>query len=306
MYHVPLFFFISGCTEAISQKNYTFVECLNKCFKNIGYPFFYFGIANVIFDSINNNLLGGKTWFELMLLFKGSVRNNGIGMGLWFLSCLFIMKLSFWFVKRVDNNILIVLLGCISYVIACKIIFPKANGQPSLFWNIDSMMYYIIFYALGYALFPMINSLILEKRYFIIEITGMISGIYSVSLFFKKDLLEFIDGIYVISIFAPVIRASVIIWFWVTIAFCFSKNKFLTEIGKNTLYLCGSEYMVKYAMISILSIFGLSIQRLTPLCTYFYTFILIVLTNKYIIPLEKENMQWIIEQVSKLKTKVGD
>ena len=66
-----------------------------------------------------------------------------------------------------------------------------------------------------------------------------------------------------------------------------SNNDFLKKIGRNTLYLCGNEYLIKILVPMVLSTFGLTVALTSPVQIYIYTFILLVVVNKVLVPLEK-------------------
>jgi fucose 4-O-acetylase-like acetyltransferase len=59
------------------------------------------------------------------------------------------------------------------------------------------------------------------------------------------------------------------------------------ELGKNTLFLCGSEYIVKLLVSICLQTVGLKIALSNPISAYLYTFALLILCHKVLVPIEK-------------------
>ena len=64
--------------------------------------------------------------------------------------------------------------------------------------------------------------------------------------------------------------------------------KLFEEIGKNTLFLCGSEYIIKLLVPICFSIIGLDISLQNPLATYIYSLALLVISNNTLVPIEKK------------------
>lgn len=61
----------------------------------------------------------------------------------------------------------------------------------------------------------------------------------------------------------------------------------LAKVGQDTLYLCGSEYMIKIVVPSICGIVGLSINLDGPLYVCIYTIMLLWAGEKIFVPWEK-------------------
>ena len=72
----------------------------------------------------------------------------------------------------------------------------------------------------------------------------------------------------------------------------------MSEAGKNSLYLCGSEYVAKTAVSAIIGLFGLTINLETPLHAYIYVILLMIIVNKYFAPVEKRI-------IDRIKTYIG-
>ena len=157
-------------------------------------------------------------------------------------------------------------------------------------YNIDSVCYYILFYALGYYGFEPIQHLLdwenpIKKKLSIG--IGSVLFIYASMLFFGKDVLAQISTNTVMNLVCPVLRAVFVIILILIVSRALENFDLLSSIGKNTLFLCGSEHLIKLFVPLCAQIIGLSTSIPNPLATYIYTFFLLVICNKTLVPLEK-------------------
>ena len=63
--------------------------------------------------------------------------------------------------------------------------------------------------------------------------------------------------------------------------------KVFQKIGECTLFLCGSEFILKNAVDDFIYLLGLNTEFVTPLSVYVYTFVLLVIGVQLIVPVEK-------------------
>lgn len=288
-FHVPLFFFISGCMECYSN-DIKFIDLLKKKINALLIPFYFFSFFSIFIYAIRANADINSIASLLILVINGAVRNTFFASSLWFLTCLFIVQIIFSFIKK-TNKYLIALISMFLYMIVNIMLVPAPISSPSWVYNIDSAFHYLIFYSAGYIMFPMIISLFKldnTNKKIIFIVTGVIALLYSILLFFGKDIFVFMPNHEVTSIIINVIRPLILIWLIFEISLLCSNIKLMSNIGTNTLYLCGSEYIIKILFLTILEIIGVNLQLPNPLATYIYTFILIVTANKYLIPIEKK------------------
>lgn len=284
-HHVPLFFFISGCTENFNKEKQIGTQILKK-FKSIMLPFWLFSLLSIIIQIImtDANITSIKEMFTL--IGKGAIRNSFFAASLWFLTCLFVMEIMFVFIKQLKNSLLIVVV-CLGLFLISQYI----KNMPCWIYNFDSAFRYIIFYAIGFAGFPSIMKLFelnTEIKKVILALSGIVALIYSIILFEGVNLLSFTDSIPFLCHFSTVLCALVVIWLYFVIAKLFEKVLIFRIIGNNTLYLCGSEWIVKTIVVTLLSTFGLTLNVLHPLSAYLYTGILLWVANKFLVPVEKK------------------
>ena len=73
--------------------------------------------------------------------------------------------------------------------------------------------------------------------------------------------------------------------------------KVLSNIGMETLYLCGNEWIVKSLFPAFISLFGVQVIIDSPLKAWLYSVVLILITYKCVIPVEKQVIN-IVKEIS--------
>ena len=288
-FHVPLFFFLSGISENFSS-NVDLKTYIVKCIKKIIFPFLIFAFLSIVVQTIYLN-----TYTEIIpsiiIILKGCIRNTFFAGSLWFLTCLFIVKIVFYVLKRLINNKIFVLLICfLIYLFSELIINPTPLANPRLFFNIDSAAYYIIYYAIGYYSLNIIKKLFAWDNKLKINISiilGLLSGGYTILLFFGKNIFSYFNTIKYLSFMTNLFSPLIVIVFILLLSRLITNFDYLCNVGENTLYLCGSEYFIKLFVPICLELIGLEIVLSNPITTYIYTLLLLIICNKYLVPIEK-------------------
>lgn len=289
-FHVPLFFFLAGCTEWMKSDT-PWKEYMMKAIKGILIPFYIFGLFSVIVRYIHENTVVG-IWKDIGLILEGSIRNQFFAGGIWFLTCLFVIKISFYLLRKLlKHRIILLVVSFILYTAAEKLISPRPLYFPHMIFNVDSACYYILFYALGYSLFEWINKFlkldnIIKRLCF--TAAGLICFIYAFYLFFGNDMLYFVNRGAFMNLICPIIRAMLLISLTLFVSKMFEDVKLFGEIGGETLYLCGSEYAIKLFVPTCAGILGLNISLSNPLAAYLYSFALLLICHRTLVPLEKK------------------
>lgn len=146
LWHMPLFFIISGFFININKNFFTFVK---KNALNIMIPYFIFGILGILVEGIKDLVLQRN--FELLILLKGLFfymdfyhLQNSYALILWFLPALFFAKI-FTFLLSKHLRILI-----FPYI---TIIFCILYFDINLPFALDIGFIASIFSILGYFLF---------------------------------------------------------------------------------------------------------------------------------------------------------
>lgn len=288
-FHVALFFFISGCSETLSS-DIPWYKYIIKNVKCILVPFYFFAFVSLftfcIYTDSHSEIIS-----NIKIILKGCIRNQYFAGGLWFLTCLFVIKISFHFLHKLLKYKVLVLITCIFlYIFAQTAINPNPLFSPHMIYNIDSACYYLIFYALGNYCFDLINKLFIWDRpckKVIATCAGMISLLYSALLFWGKNLLNYLNVIPNMNLVSSLLCPLIIIYLIFVVSKLLENVPLFLELGKNTLFLCGSEYIIKLVIPIVLQTIGLNITLSNPISTYFYTFILLIICSKTLVPLEK-------------------
>ena len=287
-YSIPLFFFLAGCSESMG-KDMPVVKAIKKKAKTILIPWISFAIMSIAVMVIDLNSYGGIiSWVKPVI--KGCIRNEFFAGGLWFLTCLFVMSVIFIFLKKSKSKIFMLIVGLIFTAVAETLLPNNPRSMPSFLWNIDSAMVYFIYYILGYIMLPHINKIIADtstKAMVLKGIIGIGATIYSGLMFIGRDLLGWIRHIPIIEVFQYVISSIVVIIFFIVISLVLEEFELLQQIGRDTLFLCGSEFMLKTCIEYFFTNFGFTIQFTTPIAVYIWAGFLLVVATKWIIPIEK-------------------
>ena len=292
-FHVPLFFFLAGCLENFNQRG--LLQNIKHKAITVLLPFYLFGLLSIVYASIKyNSTLPLKDGFLIIL--KGGIRNSiTYGAGLWFLSCLFVIQIVFSFLKIIIKHKAVVFLICLSAYLAAELIInPRPIVTPHWYYNIDSACYYLIFYCIGWLAYPPINKLLVTTRptYKTLKVCfSAIAFVYSALLFFGKNLLS------ILSVAHPLLRAVCnlikplpTIWLVIIVSQLF-QSKWTKRIGTHSLYMCGSEYLIKSLVTEMLSLVGITLTIGTPIQAYLYSLALLLLTYVLLLPLEKPLLQ---------------
>ena len=293
MFHVPLFFFLSGCTENLGKERTLIKDIWHKTV-NILIPFFLFGIMAIVVNIINNGSLQNVGIYVKDLLLGGIRNNVPFADSLWFLTCIYVVEVIFTILKRIKNKPLVLIISVLISILAVTLIKPSPLVTPHMPYNVDSALYYIIFYCLGWISYNSINKWFETKNKIIKILTTLlvlILFVYSTLLLFGNDPLAGMWKIqYIGAYIKRIIRPLLLITLWINLASFIEKtssNTKIDEIGKNTLYLCGSEKIAKILLNVTLSIFGININTKSPISILIITVLLLYISNKTIVVLYK-------------------
>ena len=298
-HHVPLFFFASGCV--VSHEKVPIKSVLLKKIRTLLIPWLCFAMFSTVLYALSNNLEASSLLNVLFLLVKGCIRNSFFAGSLWFLTCLFVICIVFELIKRLKNNVLIFLI-CFGLFIVSETALPfRPAIQPSYIWNIDSAMYYIVYYALGYIMCPLINKFLNLKDNVLkklgLFLSGLASFIFCIAVYFKKNPLKLIETKPPISSIINLITSIIIIWALICISFLLQNISLLSKIGQNTLYACGNEYIITTLIECIFAALGLKLSFPNSLIGLMYSLFMLFIILKFLTPPEKKLVNFITEKI---------
>ena len=287
-FHVALFFFLSGCLENYNRRG-LLKNLWHKAVHTL-LPFYLFGLLSIVYEIITENSLAVLPE-SLRILALGGVRNSiAFGGGLWFLSCLFVIQVIFSLLKKIRFKILILAICLGLFLVAEFIIDPRPVVSPHWYYNLDSAFYYLIFYFFGWFTYPLINHLLSSRQkplQILKAVITIVCLIYSVILFFGKDLLAGVSALHpLLRSFCGLITPLFSIWLVVYFSYLLP-GKLLKHIGSNSLYMCGNEFIIKSLIPLVLALIGLPLAINTPIQAYIYSFVLLFIVDKLFVPWEK-------------------
>jgi fucose 4-O-acetylase-like acetyltransferase len=176
-FHMPLFFFLSGMTFKNNQK---FKNYITKKTRTILIPYFLFALLTYLFWLFIGKHFGEDANMHLSLVkpLVGILYANGIdnwlsfNVPLWYLPCLFIVEISFFYVSKANSTIrfaILVVLGILGYLLSL-------TTFVRLPWSINVAFTAIVIYGIGNFAYTIISQF--EKH----KILSIISGIFLLGL----------------------------------------------------------------------------------------------------------------------------
>lgn len=136
-FHIPLFFFLSGCVFSNKKSFFTFL--LHKC-RTIILPYITFSV--ILYSFL---VFYSKADYSILKLFLLQKRAYTI----WFLAALFWMNIFFYLLSKYLDSLKIGLFVVITC--ALGLIYYRKGGQ-AWFWDIDTALTNLVFFYLGYEL----------------------------------------------------------------------------------------------------------------------------------------------------------
>ena len=189
-FHVPLFFFISGYLFSTSKYN-CFKDFLISKFKSLILPMLCLGIIvkSLKFLVVPSN--NGIYDFLLKLILGPIIvlRGSGFDSGLWFIPCLFISEIIFYFIlQKYKNNtkrivVILALLSILGFLYMSII-------SKIFFWSIDASLIAVGFIGLGYLAktHNLCANKIFNIKYFVLfTIINLITTYITIYFNIKKE-----------------------------------------------------------------------------------------------------------------------
>ncbi|MED2944888.1 acyltransferase family protein [Bacillus swezeyi] len=154
-FHMPLFFFLSGIVY--HDANMTFKSFLYKKMKTLLLPYFIFSVLAYLFWFLveRHFQFSGSSDVDPVVPFKGifySIPDNYMlthNPALWFLTCLFIVEILFFCMKKWLKDRFIVYSVMLSAALGY---FNDQYLEVKLPWNIEVALTAIVFYSAGFFL----------------------------------------------------------------------------------------------------------------------------------------------------------
>lgn len=284
-FHMPLFFLLSG----IFHKKYDcYKSFIKKKVKTLLIPYFIFSIILIFVWYIIGRKYGEAALHPVTLkqsilgmLYGSEVKDIASmqwGGTLWFLPCLFIVENLFYFISKLKKEkVFVLILLSMSSSIVYNLLFTF-----NLPWNIQRALFEIGFYSVGYYYKDFFLETTESKaRYMIFGVFALFLNLLVFSVFKVNDqviskVIYFFTGLF----------GSVGI---IELCKVYKTNKFIDQIGKNTIILFCLERKVNAAIKFIIIIIlhknmiegNIAIDVIYSIIQILLCYPLIVVINKY-------------------------
>ena len=153
-FHIPMFFYLSGMVFS-PQKYPTFNAFFLRRVKSLLLPYIIYSFVTwliwVLYVVISHQQVH-SIWMPLLETFiaRGSEGYLIHNVPLWFVPCLFITELFYFWISKF-KDIVIIFIGCIFAIVSyCLVNFVHIFDFTTLPWSIEVSMMALIFYALGH------------------------------------------------------------------------------------------------------------------------------------------------------------
>lgn len=294
-YSVPLFFFLAGCTESLSDKQ-SLGSIIRKKVHSILLPWAVFAVLSLVIFVITGDSISGSRK-QLGFIAKGCVRNTFFAGALWFLTCLFVISVIFAILNAFLPRWIVVGIFGIMYAFSTSGIVINPLSDPKWFWNLDSAMAYGLYYVLGYIGFKYLDKFIQRDKKWLVHLCGGITVLLTVGMFWGINVFQYMAVNTITSIISVLFTNMVVISAVIYISSWLDDIKILQEIGKNTLYLCGGEYITKQLITSALEMLGIVVDFKTPLAVYVYIAGVLLVGLYVIVP----QLKWLVRKFGIIK-----
>lgn len=152
-FHMPLFFMISGALFKV-EKYSSLKECAIDKAKKLLIPYCWLYAVNVPFWYLNKKVLSDSdaTMWDLFLGFvTGNQAISTMASGaLWFLPCLFLISVLFWWLADLDRRGKVKLEGSMIVVFALAVYLCTFYHDPAI-WHWATVPMATVFYYLGWV-----------------------------------------------------------------------------------------------------------------------------------------------------------
>ena len=285
-FHMPLFFLLAGIFHP-KKSNF---QVIKKRVQQILIPYFLWSFLLFIFWFFIGRKFGESSLLDLsplknfigIFFSQGDTTYMNWGIPMWFLPSLFLTFLIFYWIQKIKNSILKIIL-CLT-CITIGFILPKVFNVY-FFWSFDVSLVGLTFYAFGFYTKKIILQKSQKKEYLLILFFLIFHSILSFLIVQKVDMYRSIYGN--ASLF--IINAISGVLFWLLLIKNFNKFTFLSFFGKNTIPILALQIRaMTFIKLMILLFFGTKIfnfnefeKVVSSLFQLALIYPIIILINKY-------------------------
>jgi len=146
-FHMPLFFFMSGYLYK-QHAGKSWLQYTGKKIKHLLIPYLFYLISITLLLMILSLLKNQPVTADWKTLLMGGSSLAGVYGTFWFVTCLFFVQIFYDFLcRKIHSNRLRIIMLVACYFLAYW--ESRFHQDVFLLWNIDVVLFAIIFYALG-------------------------------------------------------------------------------------------------------------------------------------------------------------
>lgn len=177
-FHMPLFFIISGYIVSKNIKTISIKEFVSRKVKSMLTPYFIFSILTYLYWVIIERNIRGENIsiikpFINIFTAQGGSDNYVFNVVMWFLPCLFVTEIIYYFINKNSNKRIIIMILFLSSVTGYLI---SQYVSISLPWTLDIMFTSLVFYGIGNLIsVNKVRFINIGKRYYTYKIISVFS-----------------------------------------------------------------------------------------------------------------------------------
>jgi acyltransferase len=284
-FHMPLFFFLSGYLF-VKEKYPSFKKFLITKVRTLLMPYLFFAVLSILFDIVlrlkdNIELISFKESLIQILYLKDKV---GWNEPLWYLACLFIVEIMFYFICRIKAKTTKVFTLLICMVVGYSLCLINDLVLP---WGIGVALTALIFYAIGSYTKnnKFAGRLILQNKtvFFIcLTISVIIGGVLNTIVIMYYTMYGNFVYFYIASITGIVS--------YVQLSQFISNHNMMANIfgyfGRNSLVILCTHYFV-FKVLQSINILNSTFENYIPIKGYVYALITLVISIPAIFIMDK-------------------
>lgn len=255
LFHLPLFFFVSGCLFNAPQGQ-SCGSFLKKKFNSLLVPYVWFSllsIAALLFAALVRGTLISVRIEPILESFFLARRNHiTYNAALWFLPCLFLIESIFCLLQVYVTDTRLVGLAVLAMSGASFVAFDTPSTARPLLWALDGALYYGVFFLLG-RLHREYAGGIRSKHLRGVVLAG--SVFVCISILFlpgvKAMLLEYrFSSSSACSFLFSILLACSGIFTCLLIAKVLSRSALLRYLGRNSLVIFGLHLPIGFVIVN--------------------------------------------------------
>lgn len=288
-FHMPLFFILSGMVFNGEKYNTFFAFFKRKFYTLICPYFFYYILAMVIkfvidifVSGISSELFKdyGLYFVQMFLAQNSSVVVND---PLWFVPCLFVAEMLYYFLSKLEptRRILVcVLISAMGWFLESGILPWNCSYIP---WSIDTAMFAVTFFAIGHVFSSSVRKFFSMLKNCRFELVILVSILVACLLMLLPICA--ING--KISLGSKILNNGFLVYLSGMIgtvgilcaSACLTNNRFLLYCGRNSLFIMAIHTLIRGIYTGGCSLLGIGVYDNTKLTETLIPFGVVLVTT---------------------------